>query len=310
MRAAGIRATGGPVEQLELPEPPAPAPDEVVIEVRAAGVGHWDRFVQRGEWDVGISPPMALGVEAAGVVVAAGGRALVSVGAEVMTHAAPLRHQGTWAERALVAADTVALKPRAASWDEAAAFPVPALTAAQALDSIGVLPGRRLLVTGAGGVTGSLVVHLALAQGAEVIATAGPESSRRLKALGVMLVDHRRDDWPETVRELTGGAGADGTVNARVSGAAAAMTATADGGRLATITGDPPPSERGIMVTDVYVQADGTQLADLASLLGAGALTVTASYALGDAADAFARVVAGHAGGAVVLRPHDHVVTS
>jgi NADPH:quinone reductase-like Zn-dependent oxidoreductase len=307
MRVAGITATGGPVELLELPGPPAPTSDEVVIEIRASGVGNWDRFVQRGDWDVGISPPMALGVEAAGVVLAAGGCARVSVGDEVMAHAAPLRHQGTWAERALVAADTVAPKPRTASWDEAAAFPVPALTAAQALDSIGVLPGQRVLVTGAGGVTGGLVVHLALAQGAAVIATAGPESLRRLEALGAVLVDHRRHDWPEAVRKLTAGTGADATVNARVGEAAVAITATADGGRLATITGDPPPSERGIRVADVHVQADGTQLAELATLLGAGALTVAASYPLDQAADALARVVAGAAGGAIVLHSRDLV---
>jgi hypothetical protein len=48
------------------------ADDEVLLEVRAAGVGNWDEFVRTGGWDVGAKPPMELGVEAAGVVLAVG----------------------------------------------------------------------------------------------------------------------------------------------------------------------------------------------------------------------------------------------
>src|SRR6266699_2334607 len=72
MKAAGIDAFGGEVQLLELAAPASPAPDEVVISVRAAGVGNWDEIVRVGGWDVGRKPPLALGVEAAGVVVAVG----------------------------------------------------------------------------------------------------------------------------------------------------------------------------------------------------------------------------------------------
>src|SRR5262245_25825014 len=68
MRGAGIDAFGGEVRLLELAAPASPAPDEVVISVQAAGVGNWDEFVRVGDWDVGREPPLALGVEAAGVV--------------------------------------------------------------------------------------------------------------------------------------------------------------------------------------------------------------------------------------------------
>ena len=74
MRAAGVRQFGDQVEGLELPEPRALRPDEVLIDVRAAGVGNWDEFVRTGSWDLGIRPPMALGVEAAGLVAAVGDR--------------------------------------------------------------------------------------------------------------------------------------------------------------------------------------------------------------------------------------------
>jgi NADPH:quinone reductase-like Zn-dependent oxidoreductase len=56
---------------IEAGEPRPLTGDEVLLEVRAAGVGNWDEFVRTGGWDVGAKPPMALGVEAAGIVLAA-----------------------------------------------------------------------------------------------------------------------------------------------------------------------------------------------------------------------------------------------
>jgi NADPH:quinone reductase-like Zn-dependent oxidoreductase len=304
VQAVGVMKAGGPVEPLELPGPPAPGPDEVLIEVEAAGVGNWDRFAQDGSWDVGIEPPMALGVEAAGVVVEAGADSGFEAGDEVMTYCVPLRHQGTWAERLLAGAATVAPKPAQATWEEAGAFPVPVLTASQALGAAAPQDGEWLLVVGAGGVTGELVVRLALRRGARVIATAGPRSSKRLPGMEVDIIDHRAPGWVEKVRELTGGTGARATVNAKVGGAAEAMSATSDGGRLATITGDPPAAERGIAISSVYVRADGAELAELGRLLGDGTLSVPIfeQRPLTDAAAALATVAAGHAGGAIVLR--------
>jgi NADPH:quinone reductase-like Zn-dependent oxidoreductase len=72
MQVAGIRRVGARVEMIEVGEPRPLAGDEVLLEVRAAGVGNWDEFVRTGGWDVGAKPPMALGVEAAGIVLAVG----------------------------------------------------------------------------------------------------------------------------------------------------------------------------------------------------------------------------------------------
>ena len=72
MQVAGIRRVGTPVEMIEVGEPRPLADDEVLVEVRAAGVGNWDEFVRTGGWDVGARLPMALGVEAADRVMAAG----------------------------------------------------------------------------------------------------------------------------------------------------------------------------------------------------------------------------------------------
>src|SRR4029450_1119639 len=72
MRAAGIETFGGGGQMVELAGPRSLAPDEVLIAVRAAGVGNWDEIVRVGGWDVGRQPPLVLGVEAAGVVVSVG----------------------------------------------------------------------------------------------------------------------------------------------------------------------------------------------------------------------------------------------
>src|SRR5438445_8516056 len=163
MQVAGIRRLGAQVEMIEVGEPRALAGDEVLREVRAAGVGNWDEFVRTGGWDVGAKPPMALGVEAAGTVMAAGQAVSDwAPGDAVMTHPVPLRDQGTWAPRLIAPAGLLARKPDGASWETAAAFPVPALTAEQVLgDALGVHAGEQLLVHGAGGITGGLLVALA-----------------------------------------------------------------------------------------------------------------------------------------------------
>ena len=78
-----------------------------------------------------------------------------------------------------------------------------------------------------------------------------------------------------------------------------------DGGRLATITQDPPDEQRGIEISSVIVQPDGRALGELAELLAAGKLEVStaATFPLEEAAEALAAAIGGGAGGAVVLRP-------
>src|SRR5205814_1168707 len=142
-----------------------------------------DELVRLGSWQIGGPAPMALGTEASGTVAAVGsGVAELREGDEVMTHPLPLRRHGTWAGRVLAPAATVAARPPEASWDASGAFPIPALTAAQALDeALGIESGGWVVVNGAGGVTGGLLVQLAAARGARVIATASAKKVERVR---------------------------------------------------------------------------------------------------------------------------------
>jgi len=291
---------------IDMPAPRPLADDEVLIRVMAAGVGNWDEIVRTGGWDVGRSPPMALGVEAAGIVVAVS-RTVPdrAAGDEVITHPLPLRDQGTWAPMVIAPAALLARKPPGVSWEAAAVFPVPALTAEQVLDeAVDVKTGDRLVVNGAGGVTGGLLVSLGSLKGAEVFATAGPHSHERVRALGARhVIDYHDEDWPDQVLAITGGSGVSAAVNAATGGATDAIRTVTDRGRLATITSDPPAEERGITVASVYVRPDGGRLRNLAQLLAEGQLEVSVgtTYGLLDAAEALAKAVSGRAGGAVAL---------
>jgi NADPH:quinone reductase-like Zn-dependent oxidoreductase len=292
------------VSTLEVDAPRALRRGEVLIEVRAAGVGNWDAIASVGDWALGRDPPMALGVEAAGVVSDVGPDVKRwSVGDEVLTHPLPLADQGTWAPRLIARGGLLAQKPAAVSWEVAGAFPVPALTAVQVLDeALRVQAGETVLVNGGSGSTGSLIVSVAVLRGAHVLATAGPASHDRLSRAGATVFDYHDPDWPRQVLDATDGRGADAAANAARDGAATALRAVRDGGRLATITSDPPPSERGIAIGSVYVRPDAAQLESAVQALAEGRLEfrLGASFPLAQADVALKRATAG-AGGAVVL---------
>jgi NADPH:quinone reductase-like Zn-dependent oxidoreductase len=93
MLVAGVHAFGDEVEMLELAKPRSLAADDVLIEVCGAGIESLDNIIRIGGWDVGAKPPMALGVEAAGVVRTVGAHASgFAAGDEVLCR---------WATRAL-----------------------------------------------------------------------------------------------------------------------------------------------------------------------------------------------------------------
>ena len=303
MRAAGITALGACVEIFEVDELPPPAADEVLIDVAAAGIGNWDDLVRIGSWQIGGPVPMALGTAAAGTVAAAGsGVAGMREGDEVMTHPLPLRRHGTWAARLLAPAASVAPRPPEASWEVCGAFPIPALTAAQTLDeALAIKSGDWIVINGAGGITGGLLVQLAAARGARVIATASAKKDERLRGYGASEVLDYHGDWVARAREITGG-GAPTAVNAAPGQEETTLKAVADGGRLATITGDPPREERGVAISDVYVRPDGRQLSALAELLARGTLRVPIASVrpLEQAGEALREVVEG-TDGAIVL---------
>jgi NADPH:quinone reductase-like Zn-dependent oxidoreductase len=307
VRGAGILAYGGAIQELELSEPEISDPHQLVIGVHATGVSNWDDIVRTGGWNIGGTPPMALGVEAAGVVRAVG--AMVSrfrIGDEVLTHCVPLQRQGAWAEALVVTEGQAARKPAGMSFPVAGLLAVPALTAGQVLSELVVLQrGERVLIHGAGGITGGLLVAVAADMGGWVIATAGPASAERVRGYGASVVlDYHQPDWQQEVRRLADG-GVPVAVNAVPGAASSLVSLVQDGGRLATITGDPPPGERDIRVSNAYVSANGILLEQLAARFAQRGLAIPIDgvHGLSEAGRVLSQVVSGRAAGGAVLDP-------
>jgi len=306
MKCSGIREYDGAVELMELPDPVISEPGQVLIDVHASGVSNWDNIVRSGSWDVGIRPPMALGVQAAGVVRGVGAAvSRFAIGDEVLTHSVPLLHQGTWAPLFVASEAHIAHKPTAMSSLQAGLFPVPALTAHQVLESVDMQGSETILVNGAGGITGGLLVAVAAGAGGRVIAVANPKNAERLRSYGVFaVIDYHHPDWQRQVTHLATGR-VPVAVNAVPGAAASLLQLLSDNGRLATITGDPPAAERGIRVSSVYVRPDGKSLEHLAADFAKRSLSlpVSAVYGLSDASEALSAAASGRAGGGVVIDP-------
>jgi NADPH:quinone reductase-like Zn-dependent oxidoreductase len=117
-----------------------------------------------------------------------------------------------------------------------------------------------------------------------------------------VVVDYHDPEWTGLARGAAGSSGIRAAANAAGGGEADALSTLVDAGRLATITGAPPPEERGISITNVIVRPDGDQLRLLAASLAEGKLHIDigASYPLKGAAEALAQAIKG-SGSAIVL---------
>ena len=205
MRAVVINEFGGP-EVLELidTERPEPGPGEILVRVHAAGLNPADWKIRAGHIGHIGEPPIVLGLDAAGVVEAAGpGVTAFAAGDEV--YASKRSKNGTYAEFVVLDASEVARKPAGVSHIEAAALPTAGLTAWQVLhDGAELEPGQRVLVHAAAGGVGHLAVQIAKAAGAYVIGTASAGNHAFLRDLGAdELIDYREQDFAEALAAET-----------------------------------------------------------------------------------------------------------
>jgi NADPH:quinone reductase-like Zn-dependent oxidoreductase len=221
--------------------------------------------------------PHTPGIDVAGTVDALGeGVDGLAVGDKVIGFL-PMAGVGAAAEYVIAPADVLTAAPTTVPLADAAALPVVGLTAWQALfDHAKVTAGQRVLINGAGGAVGGYAVQLAENTGAHVIATAGPQSSQRVKALGAeQVIDHTTADVTASVTEPV-----DVVLNlAPVEPAqlSALVALIRDGGTLVNTTvWMPAPSDekRGVRGIDLFVRSDARQLAGLVALVDAGRLRI------------------------------------
>ncbi|QXZ17168.1 zinc-binding dehydrogenase [Pseudomonas sp. AO-1] len=198
--AAWTWSAGKGIEGLQLTRKPLvqPGPSEVLVANRAIALNPVDwKMVDWGHpsWKDGHVP----GVDGVGVVVAAGPDVSIKPGTRVAYHQS-LTRDGSFAEFCLLEASIVLIVPSALDDGIAATLPCPGLTAWQALEKIPQV-SDDVLVVGAGGAVGLLLVQLAVQRGYRVWATAAQKHHARLKSLGVVgVVDYREDNWQQILQ--------------------------------------------------------------------------------------------------------------
>lgn len=162
---------------VDWPEPAQPGPGEVSLQIHAAALNYPDLLMLSGGYQFKPELPFIPGTEGCGTVIAAGAGAEALLGQRMIVTA----RQGMLAERIIVPAANVRPVPPGLDDSEAAGFTVGALTAWVGLIARGrLLPGERVLITGAGGGMGLAAVALAAHHGAHVTAVAS--SAARLAA--------------------------------------------------------------------------------------------------------------------------------
>lgn len=301
---------GGPETwTFEAVDPAPPAPGEVTIRVRAAGVNPADvKHVLHAR--PGVTFPVPIGYEVSGELVAVGDGAVLASGepATVGDEVLAFRVQGGYATEITVASQKVLRKPGALSHAEAANLLLAGTTAAEMLAVVEASRGETVLLHGASGAVGVAVVQLARRQGLRVIGTASPASFDRVTRFGAEAVAYG-DGLLSRLRDLAGEApfaaaldavGTDEAVDVsetlvpdrrRIVTIAAPERAHADG--LRWIAGALPDSAR-------FRDAARGGLVDLAAS-GALIVPVARTYPLAAAPEALRELATGHPGGKIAL---------
>ena len=209
MYAVTITTPGGPeaLEWREVPEP-EPAPDEVVIDVDAAGVNRADLLQRQGHYPPPAGASVYPGLECAGTVNACGSDVTKwRVGDEVCA----LLSGGGYAERVAVHESLVLPVPDSISVAASAALVEVAATVYSNVTQFGRLSaGESVLIHGGSGGVGSFAIQWARAIGATVYTTARPSNHEMLSRLGAdVTIDYSTEDFVEVVAEHTNGLGVD-----------------------------------------------------------------------------------------------------
>jgi NADPH:quinone reductase len=307
MKAITIEQEGAAPALQDRDETRAPGAGEVLVRVQASSANQLDAGIVAGMLTAMLPHeyPVTLGRDFAGVVEQVGeGVSSVAAGDEVFGEVpamVPPVRDGAWAERIVVSEQVLAKKPAEVDTAQAGAAPLAALTALAIVDALDISAGQTVLVVGATGGVGSIVVQLAKAAGATVIAPALPEDEEFLRGLGVDELLPREGDLVAAVRERH----PDG-VNALVDAVTPRQptpddAVLAEGGRVASPTN---AAGEGPGRTDVMHRASRDLLDRIAGLLADGTIKVPIqqTYDLAQAPEALGALGAGHTKGKIALR--------
>lgn len=293
-------AYGGPEhQQLSEREAPAPRLGEIAIAVRAAGVNPADVKRREGMFGTAGALPLAMGLEASGVVTALGdGVEDFSVGDEVL--GSPARGRGAFADHTVLKAAESVRKPAELAFVDAATLPVAGTTAYDLAHQVTLAPGATAAVLGAGGGVGRMVLQVLAARGIRALGIASERHRAAIEETGAVFVPSGTDA-PEAVRTLVpeGAEALIDLVGAEPLRALAPLVR--DPAQLVSAADQNTAEELG--GTGRGRSADA--LARITELVVGGRVAphVLETYPLTRAAEAIARLEQGHLGGKLVIVP-------
>ena len=192
------------IREINIPEI---KPDEVLVRVKSVGINPVDNMITRGEVKL-ITPysfPLSIGNELAGVIEKTGEKVTEFKEGDRVFSRLPTNKIGAFAEYVAINKKDLAKIPEYLSFNEAAAIPLTALTAYQALDILQLKSGKTLFISGGSGGFGAMAVPLAKARGIKVITNGSLENKERVLALGAeQFLDYKTEDYAQLLHDVDG----------------------------------------------------------------------------------------------------------
>ena len=310
MKAIVVHEYGGP-EVLKHEDVPRPEPkdDQILVRVIAAGVNPVDGLIRSGMFAKyeKAAFPMIPGADIAGVVEKAGSKITKFRTGDPVYAYISLKNSGGYAEYAVAAEGEASPKPKSLSYVDAAAVPVVALTAWQALiDTAKLSKGQTVLIHGGSGGVGSFAIQIAKERGAKVIATASTANQDLLKELGAdVAIDYTKTKFEDVAKDVDVVLDSIGKDTL-----ARSYGVVKKGGFIVTLVARVDQAELdkyGIRGASLSVKPDSHELGEIGKLIDENKIKVVVSqtFPLADAAKAQEQVATGHTRGKIVLKIAD-----
>ena len=305
MKAVVAHEYGGPeVLKFEEVARSEPKEDQALVKVIASAVNPADPLTLSGKYakEFGTHLPLIPGYDIAGIVEKTGS-SVTKLKAGDAVYGYPT-FGGGWAEYVCVTESEVAAKPKSLSFTEAAALPMGALTAWQALVDVAQLKaGQNILIHGGSGGVGSFAVQIAKIRGARVISTASTANQDLLRVLGVdQPIDYTTTKFEETSPDVDAVLDPVGKQTL-----ARSYGIVKKGGIIMSLVARPDPAEvqkRGIRGAGISVHPDAEDLTEIAQLVDTGKIkpVVTKVLPMSEAIAAQRQAATHHTRGKVVLQ--------
>jgi NADPH:quinone reductase-like Zn-dependent oxidoreductase len=331
MKALILKRYGGP-DQIEYANIPRPTlkPDEILVQVHAAGLNPIDNMIPKGTFKaiIRLQMPATLGSDLAGVVVEVGSRVTHFKPGDAVFASVFEVGTGALAEFAVVPENAAALKPANLDFVQAASIPMVGLTSWQALkERMHLKPGQKVFIPAGSGGIGTFAIQLAKHLGAKLATTTSTSNVDLVRSLGAdEVIDYKKQEFEDVLRDYDA---ALGTIKGETL--EKSLRILKPRGIVVSLVGPPDAAfarargmnffmvfvfgmlsrkmirhanKRGIEYSFLFGHPDGGQLAEIAKLLNEGTIrpVIDRTFPFDQAKEGLAHLEKGRAKGKVVVQ--------